>query len=79
MSATGHGEVFIRYTVAKEICSRVEHGKRLGDTFAVCEGYHVRALVALAPDGQAPIRVLRRDPGKCLQQKIEAFLKAHMP
>lgn len=31
VSATGHGEVFIRYTVAKEICSRVEHGKPLSD------------------------------------------------
>lgn len=31
VSATGHGEVFIRYTVAKEICSRVEHGEPLSD------------------------------------------------
>ena len=32
VSATGHGEVFIRYTVAREVCARVEYaGARIGD------------------------------------------------
>jgi beta-aspartyl-peptidase (threonine type) len=32
VSATGHGEVFIRYTVAREICARVEYtGASLAD------------------------------------------------
>lgn len=36
------------------------HGKRLGDTFAVCEGYHVRALVALAEGRPAQALELAR-------------------
>jgi beta-aspartyl-peptidase (threonine type) len=28
VSATGHGELFIRYTVARDICARVEYGGR---------------------------------------------------
>ena len=59
VSATGHGEFFMRWTVARDICARVElAGERLGDA-----AHHVvvdtlgalgggGAVIALSPEGE---------------------------
>lgn len=49
ISATGHGEYFIRAAVAHEICARVKHG---GESFLnAAEGVVLEELVAMGGDG----------------------------